>query len=206
MRSTYINYIILTDKILIMNKFHILIFFAALFILIGCKDDPQTIPTPVEIEDEWPEFVDTGANMVAYKVDGKIRVVKNISKTDPNKGFLSCFYFLKQQNKRFAFEGDRISDEKIETIKIDIDNLEEPGIYKIGGNIDLFNNGSYFAGPYHFGKQYTTNELDSGIISITKIDTIKGFITGTFEFNGEYVFGSNKVKITEGRFDLKYRR
>lgn len=189
-----------------MTKPSILIFFAILILLISCKEDPKTTPKPIEVEDEWPTFVDTGANVVAYKVEGKIRVVKNISKIDPNKGFLSCFYFLNQQYKRFAFEGDRISDEKFETIKIDIDNLEEPGIYKIGGNIDLFNNGSYFAGPYHFGTQYTTNELDSGIISITKIDTIKGFITGTFEFNGEYVFGSNKVKITEGRFDIKYKR
>ncbi len=191
-----------------MNKFFLLIFLIVLCFYIGCKDDPKTIPTPIpiEVEDEWPNFVDTGANMLAYKVDGKIRVAKNISKLNPG-GYLRCFYFSQQQYKRFVIEGDRISDEKFESIWIDIGDMPETGIYKLGGNSFFFNNGSYFGGPEEvIAKQYSTTDLDSGILNITKIDTIKGFITGTFEFDAEYAFGTNKVKITEGRFDLKYYR
>lgn len=182
--------------------------FAIMILLLSssCKKTDSPIPSPIEIEDEWPNFVDTGANMLAYKVDGKIRVAKNISKKDSTSGFLSCGYLLKNENKRFFFVGNRISDEKIESILMDLGDLEAPGMYKLGGNSFLLNNGSYFAGPFQFGTQYSTNELDSGYITITKIDTVKGFITGTFEFNGEYEFGSNKVKITEGRFDLKNYR
>ena len=191
-----------------MNKIFSLTILTAFIFLISCKEDPKTVPTPIpmEVEDEWPIFVDTGANVVAYKVDGKIRVAKNISKLDSTRGYISCFYFLHQEYKRFAFEGSRISDERFESIWIDIGDLQETGIYKLGGNLFFFNNGSYFGGPFQFGTQFSTNDLDSGIINITKIDTIKGFITGTFEFDAEYAFGSNKVKITEGRFDLKYYR
>ncbi len=192
-----------------MNKFFLLIFLIVLCFYIGCKDDPKTIPTPIpiEVEDEWPNFVDTGANMLAYKVDGKIRVAKNISKLDSTSGFLSCGYLFKNEYKLFFFHADRISDEKFESIWIDIGDMPETGIYKLGGNSFFFNNGSYFGGPEEvIAKQYSTTDLDSGILNITKIDTIKGFITGTFEFDAEYAFGTNKVKITEGRFDLKYYR
>ena len=51
-----------------------------LIFLICCSEDVKNNPTPVELEDEWPTFVDTGANLVAYKVDGKVRVAKNISR------------------------------------------------------------------------------------------------------------------------------
>lgn len=195
-----------------MKKTIQLLLIISFIIIISCKDNdpkstPAPTPIPVEEEDEWPNFVDTGANVVAYKVNGKIRVTKNISKIDSTRGYISCFYFLHQQYKLFAFEGNRISDERFEGIVIEIGDLEQPGMYKIGGNSYFFNNGSYFGGPEESSaKQYSTNELDSGYIVITKIDTIKGYITGTFEFTGRYAFGTEKKKITEGRFDLKYYR
>lgn len=64
-----------------MHKFYSIAILITFISLISCKEDPKNAPTPIpiEIEDEWPIFVDTGANIVAFKVDGKIRVTKNIS-------------------------------------------------------------------------------------------------------------------------------
>lgn len=190
-----------------MKKFKLLYLLTLGIIFIGCKDNSTTTPTPIEIEDEWPTFVDTGANVVAYKVDGKIRVTKNISKLDSTRGYLSCGYILHEKYKYFFFEGNRISDQTFESVEIYIGDLKDTGLFIIGGTSLWFNGGYYSSGTNeNTAKQYATNELDSGYIVITKIDTIRGVITGRFEFNGQYVFGTEKKKITEGRFDLKYYR
>jgi hypothetical protein len=41
-------------------------------------------------------------------------------------------------------------------------------------------------------------------VVITKADTISGIISGTFEFEGGNSLGQ-KVKITDGRFDVNSR-
>lgn len=193
-----------------MKKYFILLASIILAFISSCKDnDPKTTPTPipVEVEDEWPDFVDTGANLVAYKVDGKIRVTKNISKLDSTKGYLSCGYSLHDKYKYFFFIGNRISDDTFESVGIFIGDLKDTGLFILGGTSLLFNGGSYSSGTNeNNAKQYATSKLDSGYIIVTKIDTIKGVITGRFEFTGQYVFGSQKKKITDGRFDLKYYR
>lgn len=192
-----------------MHKYYLLLLLVLSSYFISCKDDPKIIPTPtpVEVEDEWPTFVDTGANVVAYKVDGKIRVAKNISQLDPTKGYLSCGYSLHDKMKYFYFEGNRISDETFQSVEIHIGNLVDTGLFTLGGNSSLFNGGSYANGTNeNTARAFTTSEIDSGYIKISKIDTVKGIITGTFGFSSQYVFGNEKVKITEGRFDLKYYR
>jgi len=183
------------------------ILFAILTLIQSCKDKPIDTPIPTEVEDAYPNFVDTGANMVAYKVDGKIRVAKNISKLDTSRGFFSCGYFYHDYPKLFFFIAQRFSDESYESIQIDIQDLFTTGEYIIASPDTT----SYF-GIYNIGsnennaKQFTTTDEDSGYVYITKIDTIKGFVAGRFEFTARYIFGSSKKRITEGRFDLKYYR
>ena len=191
-----------------MYKYYLLILLTSLSFLISCKDDPKIIatPTPVDVEDVWPTFVDTGANMLAYKINGKIRVATNISKTDWTHGVLSCFYLLHENPKHFSFIGNRISDEAFEGIQIVINDLKAIGQFKLE-SVNTQYVGAYKKGTNeNHAKQHTTNDIDTGYVLITRIDTIKGYITGRFEFTGRYVFGNEKVKITEGRFDLKYYR
>lgn len=183
----------------------LLILFAILTLIQSCKDKPIDTPIPTEVEDVYPNFVDTGANMVAYKVDGKIRVAKNISKLDSSRGFFSSGYFYHDSPKLFFFIANRISDESYESIQIVIQDLITIGKYKL----ELADT-TLYSGTYNIGtnennaKQFVTNNIDTGYVYITKIDTIKGFVAGRFEFTARYYFGSAKKRITEGRFDLKY--
>lgn len=198
------------STILTSMKFHYLIFFIfSTLILFSCKDEPTPTPTPtpIEVEDEWPTFVDTGANLVAYKVDGRIRVCKNISKIDSTQGFLSCGFGLHENPKYFYLIGERISDETYESVTVSVYNLVDTGKYILENFNTTFNLGSFTTGlNENQSKEYTSNEIDTGYVIVTKIDTIKGFITGRFEFTGRYVFGIETKKISEGRFDVKYYR
>lgn len=172
----------------------------------SCKKTDSPIPLPIEIEDEWPDFVDTGANMVAYKVDGKIRVVKNVSKTNPNIGVLSCGYFLNQVPKYFFIIGNRIEDERFDGITIQIQDLIDTGYYNLDYQ-DAENLASYKIGSNEVtSKPFEQNINDKGFVIITKIDSVNGYITGRFEFDCTYIYGSEKKRITEGRFDVKYYR
>ena len=181
------------------------ILFTILTLIQSCKDKPIDTPIPTEVEDVYPNFVDTGANMVAYKVDGKIRVAKNISKLDTSRGFFSSGYFYHDYPKLYFFIAQRFSDESYESIQIVIQDLITIGKYKL----ELADT-TLYSGTYNIGtnennaKQFVTNNIDTGYVYITKIDTIKGFVAGRFEFTARYYFGSAKKRITEGRFDLKY--
>lgn len=53
--------------------------------------------------------------------------------------------------------------------------------------------------------QYITNNTVSGILLITKMDTLKQFVSGTFWFNAVNGTG-DVVKVTDGRFDMPYTR
>jgi len=60
---------------------------------------------------------------------------------------------------------------------------------------------------YNSGGQndYETNAKVSGQLMITKLDTMKQIVSGTFYFNALNSTGDT-VKITNGRFDMPYTR
>ncbi len=172
----------------------------------SCKKTDSPIPSPIEVEDEWPNFVDTGANIVGYKVDGKIRVNKNISTVYPNYWVNSCLYQANDSIKSFYFEANRIADNLFQSVYINISDIKDTGYYKIKGNsgVDL---AVYVEGiSPNNNTSYPTNNNDSGYIYISKIDISNQIISGKFEFIGKDFFGSEKKKITNGQFDLKYYR
>ncbi|GAC1311176.1 MAG: hypothetical protein NVSMB24_29990 [Mucilaginibacter sp.] len=53
--------------------------------------------------------------------------------------------------------------------------------------------------------EYTTNNTVSGQLTITKLDSIKDFVSGTFYFTAVNDKGE-KVQVTDGRFDMLYTR
>lgn len=189
-----------------MHKFYSFAILIAFISLVSCKEDSKTIPTPIEIEDEWPNFVDTGANIVAYKVNGKVRVNKNISTIYPNYWVASCLYQANDSIKSFYFEANRVADDLFQSVYINISDVKDTGYYKINGDLGV-NLAVYVEGvsPNNI-KNYPTNNNDSGYIYISKIDFSNRIISGKFEFIGKDFFGSEKKKITNGQFDLKYFR
>lgn len=64
--------------------------------------------------------------------------------------------------------------------------------------------------PYHQAKIRFSDECDffeentiSGILTITKFDKVNYIISGTFEFTTA-LNGCDTLRITDGRFDIKY--
>ncbi len=92
----------------------------------------------------------------------------------------------------------------------------EMKIYNVTGTgTYLMNtNTSYPGGPtsyaYHVKRRLTpldewiTSAAQNGSITITKLDTVAGIVSGTFQFNAENDIDATKtIAVTEGRFDIK---
>lgn len=92
-------------------------------------------------------------------------------------------------------------------------------------NLDDFKTGTYHLvySPYNFyvdfpgihsgcyqgqnTNYYCTDSRDSlvGLCTITKLDTVDHIISGTFYFDGGTYVDTTVMRVTEGRFDAKYR-
>ena len=55
---------------------------------------------------------------------------------------------------------------------------------------------------YQSGASYMTTSQYVGKVVITRTDTIRGIISGTFEFTGHSAKTGQTISITEGRFDV----
>ena len=52
--------------------------------------------------------------------------------------------------------------------------------------------------------EWITSASYTGAVTITKIDTVNHFVSGTFQFNAINLYNSPQpVSVTEGRFDVK---
>ena len=52
--------------------------------------------------------------------------------------------------------------------------------------------------------EWITSAAQTGSITITKLDTVAGIVSGTFQFNAENDIDATKtITVTEGRFDIK---
>lgn len=53
---------------------------------------------------------------------------------------------------------------------------------------------------------YTTTSQNPGKVIITRLDTVNRIVSGTFEFEGEFIVNKETVRITEGRFDINMNK
>lgn len=53
-------------------------------------------------------------------------------------------------------------------------------------------------------KIFKTKSSNPGQIVISRLDTVNRIVSGRFTFDAEFVVSRETVKITEGRFDVKY--
>jgi len=74
----------------------------------------------------------------------------------------------------------------------------------------LKTNGTYelYVYPYgefskEFSNPYRTNTIHTGIVNITRCDTVNHIYSGTFSFTAVDDSTGKMVKITDGRFDVK---
>lgn len=87
-----------------------------------------------------------------------------------------------------------------EGVNIETDSLlvEEGKTYpfKVGkGNPQAF---------YSSGAQYTKRDQDAGELTITRFDRTQGIIAGRFHFVGTNTATGQQIRVTEGRFDVRF--
>lgn len=170
-----------------------------------CKKDK----TPVDPVSQLPPETQTGANTFGCLIDGKVFVPKGTPFGGPS---LKCAYqYLNDAySKGFYFQlsaSHNYSTQNLEGIGIFTENLEiTERIYDLE---DSFQDGKAYGLYLKFEesrriKEYTKSSLPGQLI-ITKFDEINQTVSGTFWFS-VVVNPGDTIKITDGRFDMKFTK
>lgn len=168
--------------------------FLLLFILVSfissCKKEDN---------DGLPAATQEGRNTFGCKVNGQVWLpFNNDWKGNKLTGGFSA------RNECFIFAA-RYNSNSETRILLNLNNIKSPILGKIIINSST---GNYF--EYEdltnnlYPKHYTTDSLHTGYITFTKFDATSRTMSGTFEFEAVLDSGTETVKVTDGRFDLKY--
>jgi hypothetical protein len=169
------------------NKKWLLIFSALSAICIGfsCKKDGLTKETQ------------TGANTFSCKVDG---VVFKPSESGGLFGSppITVYNFPYNGFTLLGkYYGDRVTFSK--NVMLNLIFIKTTGSYKLGLNK---NNGIYEI-DYAGGPVFRTDETHTGIVNITRCDSVNHIYSGNFSFTGIDKNTGKTVNVTDGRFDVK---
>lgn len=190
-----------------MKSFKVLIFsFIVLSVLVSCrKDKPDYIPS-VGLDTLMPRYTDTGANVVAFKINGR-KVIAEDKLNNTRSITLINFKHIDSPYAVFYLEAAFQSEPRYEGVIISIRNFSDTGIYYLNKQLEYYSNGAqYLVGKSNFPfLSFNTTEQFTGKVHIRKIDKVKKVLSGTFEFEAENIpEGFGKVAITEGVFDAIY--
>jgi hypothetical protein len=152
----------------------------------GCKEENEPIP---EIE-KLPAATHTGAQTFGCLVDGNAWVVQgDVGITAVyQEGILNII--AREENK----DVDRLI-----SMTVLHDNLE-PRTYEI----TIFPVGRVILQEFLKDCLYEPTSEMRGTLTVTHFDSAESIIAGTFEFEAYSFDCSETVKVSDGRFDLKY--
>ncbi len=159
------------------------------FTLISCEKD--------DAPDHLPLATQTGAGIFACLVNGEIFTHED--------GLINCYYQYVDGGYYFSISGDKEDSNglfsiSLATIRKEIQEgetyqlLEETEGNALGG-------GGFGLDEYIF---VSTNENDSGELTITKLDFENHIVSGTFWFNLKHPVTGDTIKIRQGRFDSHF--
>lgn len=165
----------------------------AIACILSCKKDP--LPKPTQ----------TGANMMACRVNGEKWIAGDYLTT---KGAPTGWY--DKQNKVLNIYGKHIDKRLNRTITITVKNVAATGTYSLVNS--PFSQG--FCGIFDFrpDKYYYTDYQNSGSITFTRFDTVNRIYSGTFSFKATRYVATNVanstdvIRITDGRFDVGQKK
>jgi hypothetical protein len=147
-----------------------------------------------------PPATQDGKNTCGFLVNGKVWLPRG------DNGFpnLNCNYDATYRGGSFNINGYMYENGANNSISfvVAIDSLQSTGFYKLnvkGGGIGEYCN------KVTLCCYYWTDTIPNhnAFLSITKLDKQKRIIAGTFEF-AQSQRGCDTVRITQGRFDMKY--
>jgi hypothetical protein len=175
---------------------NLFIFFIALLTLASCSKKVSDLPAPS----------DTGSNTFGAKVDGKLWAAKGFG-IMPTAPILEA-NFAGGQSYRINARNFASSPTETE-FEIFLKDIPGPGTYALNVSTSPYPNQSGSYAMYTLRKFqpvsiWITSDVNTGSITITKLDPDNKIIAGTFQFRaGDTVGSAAPVSVTEGRFDLK---
>jgi hypothetical protein len=182
----------------------LLIFLYSLLIGSGCRKHKTKNPV-----DQLPSETQTGANTFGCLVNGQPLTPKGSALSGPN---LACIYQYiisgTPSGYTFALAGtDKKDPCNIRTVGFGFDSIKmQTGIYQLKIRKNGQGGGGVNIGICNFpSNNFHTNELVVGQLELKKFDEINQIASGTFWFNAVNDQGDT-IKVTDGRFDVRYTR
>lgn len=184
------------NAILTMSKTLSFIFLAIL-LLLRCSNNDEPPKAPV---DQLPPATQVGANKAGCLVNGEVflPLQSNIFGIPS----VTCSYQFIGNSFEFALG---IRNDKLDNVRgITILSNKLEFIQGQTYSLNLEQNVNSSFAYYKIGfLNYSTNSIKQGQLKITKLDQVNAIISGTFWFDAVNNSGEI-IKITEGRFDMKY--
>jgi hypothetical protein len=156
-----------------------------------------------EKEDPLPKASQSGANIMAAKINGqRWEQFACWSCIGAGSGLTASY----NPGKISGIKGEERQEDSDIVIRIFFYEITGPGTYVLGnrnnpGRPENFAEVSFF----HEKKHYTTTNQSRGTLVITRLDTVTKIMSGTFEFTGEDETNpASIIRVTDGRFDVKY--
>ncbi len=167
----------------------------ASFFLFSCKKNV----------DGLPEATQKGANIFGCRIDGEIWVPQK-NPVFPGADILES---RQMPNKDLYINARNFNSSPNESeFEIFIKELDEPGVYTFNTTLTAPNPAaSYF---YYIKRnispqnEWMTSASYTGTVNITTYDTVKRFVSGTFQLQAINLYNTPQpITVTEGRFDVK---
>jgi len=179
-----------------MKKLFILPLFALLFLAVSCPNNNPPKPAPPEV---LPPITQTGAGTFGCLLNGKVWLPSNSGALIT----LDCQYY----RGLFLLSAGRVlkDPDVSQWFSSAIKPVYGGGTYYYKSSPPLGGSpGASFSDDVK-NSSYQTDDKDSlnTYVTITKLDSTNRIVSGTFSFLFTKI-GYDTVRITNGRFDMKY--
>lgn len=183
-----------------MKNISILFFLCSILSIISCSNDNDSSCVGVDC---LPPATQTGANTVGCLVNGEVFLPKSEGINPAvvvNYEFVDGDFFF-----RLTFRDQTGSANESVNLFTRFVELEVGETYTLNKNFD--DDGDYTGGGGEYqtssSNEYFTNLLQTGELTVSRIDLSNSIISGTFWFDAINAEG-DIVEIREGRFDYQY--
>ncbi|MEZ4919125.1 MAG: hypothetical protein R2792_08465 [Saprospiraceae bacterium] len=188
-----------------MRKINTVLLFSAVLLLCipSCIKDPiLVIPPTTDNKDTLPPITHTGANTFGCYVNGELWVAQVPPGSVTIHDIIPYYYESDASGNLIisCYSVDQNRDEWM-SIVCKNSNFSTQEFCSIENSVSARYKKS--SGERYLSDYFT---LDTNCITITYIDTVENIISGLFEFTvyNDTLNPNDKVRITDGRFDVRY--
>jgi len=174
-----------------------------LVLLSACKKE--------DLGDPFPPHTEVGVNTFYFRVNGTLyEAMVGYLPTSPRIGvYYSHIDTIFLKDYHFSISAARILGEDNKELNITIRTMPVAGSYNLGVQLPMGeSNYAYYWDVKPIEKYYFTDSDNTGVLNITKLDTVNHIIAGKFKFRAKrwlHNQESNEVVTVDGQFDVKYK-